>query len=295
MSDSPGLRVGLTQWRATRDTQVNLAVALQLIEQCAADAADLVVLPENGLFLGSNQEMRAAALALDSPEIEAIAAAARCQVTAVLIGGFKCRHADGSIRNSAVLFDASGMRVAVYDKIHLFDARINNLPFEASSVEQAGSRPVIVDVGGVSIGVTICYDVRFPELYRQLALAGAQILLIPAAFTQTTGEAHWETLLRARAIENACFVVASATVRGTDGTDAFETYGHALIVDPWGKVVTELGIEAPIARVLELDTSLVTAARTMLPVLNSVRPEAYQAAPLRAALNIPLRRGRLRS
>jgi deaminated glutathione amidase len=280
MSDAAHFRAGLTQWRATRDGASNLVTALQLIEQCAREGTDLVVLPENGLFLGSNQEMRAAALALDSPQIRAVGEASRKFATPVLIGGFKCRHADGTIRNSAVLLDASGAVAAVYDKIHLFDARINNQSFEASSVEQAGSRPVIVDVGGVSIGITICYDVRFPELYRKLALAGAQVLLVPAAFTQATGEAHWEPLLRARAIENACFVVASATVRGTDGNDAFETYGHALVVDPWGKIVADLGIAAPSATVVELDLALVDAARAKLPVLRSVRPEAYQATPL---------------
>jgi deaminated glutathione amidase len=295
MSEAARLRVGLTQWRATRELAANLSIASQLIERCADEGADLVVLPENGLFLGSNQEMRAAALELSSEEIQTVAAAAQRHATAVLIGGFKCRYEDRAIRNSAVLFDATGALVAIYDKIHLFDARIGSQSFAASSVERAGTRPVIVDIDGVGVGITICYDLRFPELYRQLALAGAQVLLIPAAFTQSTGAAHWETLLRARAIENACFVAAPATVRGTDGADSFETYGHGLAVDPWGRVLADLEIASPVARVIEFDMSLVEAARRSLPVLKSVRPEAYRATPLRAELKRPVRGRELRS
>ncbi len=160
----------------------------------------------------------------------------------------------------------------------------NGQSFEASSVEQAGAAPMIVEIAGVKIGVTICYDVRFPELYRRLALAGAEVLLVPAAFTQTTGEAHWETLLRARAIENECFVIASTTVRGTAGDDAFETYGHGLVVDPWGKVITDLGIASPTQQVIELDLGLVEATRQKLPVLHHVRPQAYAAEPAFVAL-----------
>ena len=199
----------------------------------------------------------------------------------VLIGGFKRLLADGSVRNTALIFGPTGEVVSTYDKIHLFDARIDGQTFSASSVEQAGSQPVLVDIGGTVLGITICYDVRFPELYRQLALAGAQILLIPAAFTHTTGRAHWEPLLRARAIENGCFVAASATVRSSTGHEAFETYGHALAVDPWGSVLADLGTDSPAARVVSFDLGLVQSARSRLPVLKGVQPQAYGTKPLR--------------
>lgn len=284
MADRPRFNIGLTQWRVTRDIRANLAVAEALVHRCAADGADLVLLPENCLCLGTNAEMRAAALSLASAELRPLADVARQMSVPVLLGGLKRRLDDGVVRNSAVLFDRLGQVAAVYDKIHLFDARINGQTFEASIVEQAGAQPVLVEIAGAAIGVTICYDVRFPELYRRLALAGADILLVPSAFTQTTGLAHWETLLRARAIENGCFVAASATVRGNDGRDAFETYGHALAVDPWGRVLTDLGTEDSVSRVVTLDLALVDESRSRLPVLKGVRPEAYKADPLRVTL-----------
>jgi predicted amidohydrolase len=148
-------------------------------------------------------------------------------------------------------------------------------------VEKPGTEPVLLNLDGTLIGLTICYDLRFPELHRALAGAGAQILLVPSAFTQTTGEAHWETLLRARAIENGCFVIAPATIRSPLGTghDGFETYGHAMIVSPWGDVLAELGVETPAVQVLELDLGEVDRARASLPVLQGRKPAAYEAEP----------------
>lgn len=272
------LRVGLTQWRPTRDVAANLAVAIRLIGE-AGPRADLVLLPENGLMLGSNTEMRTAALALDSPEITELRSAARNASTTVVLGGFKRRDDQGRIFNTALVIGPDGTIAGGYDKIHLFDARVGGQSFEASAVEQAGERPMIVEIGGVRVGLTICYDVRFPELYRRLALAGAEVILVPAAFTQKTGAAHWEVLLRARAIESAAFVVASATVRGDDGTDAFETFGHALVVDPWGEILADLGVGGPTSQVLDLALSEVDRVRTALPVLAGVRPQAYAAEP----------------
>jgi predicted amidohydrolase len=272
------LRVGLTQWRPTRDVAANLAVAIRLIGE-AGPRADLVLLPENGLMLGSNTEMRAVALSLDSPEIDELRSAARSASTTVVLGGFKRRDDQGRIFNTALVIGPDGAIAGGYDKIHLFDARVGEQSFEASSVEQAGAKPMIVEIRGVRVGLTICYDVRFPELYRRLALAGAEVILVPAAFTQKTGAAHWEVLLRARAIESAAFVVASATVRGDDGTDAFETFGHALVVDPWGEILADLGVGGPASQVLDLALSEVDRVRTALPVLAGVRPQAYAAEP----------------
>lgn len=277
MSGDRTLRVGLTQWRAGRDISANLDQATRAIADCSADGAQLVVLPENGLMLGSNAEMRAAAFTADDPAIREISEAARQHGVVVVLGGVKF-DVGGEVRNSALVFDRSGAVAARYDKIHLFDAVINGQSFEASTVEKAGARPSIVTVDGAQVGLTICYDVRFPELYRQLAINGAEVILVPAAFTRTTGRAHWEVLLRARAIENACFVVASATVHGEDPSqDAFETYGHALVVDPWGSVLTDLGEAGYACQVVELDLGQVDSVRQKLPVLRGTRPEAYRA------------------
>lgn len=276
MTDTKSLRVGLTQWHATRDVEANVEHALAAIRDCAAEGAQLVVLPENGLMLGSNTEMREAAFSeVGDSRLERIAEAARDSQVVVVVGGLKNRTEDGTF-NSALVYDRWGDLAGRYDKIHLFDARIGGQSFEASSVEQGGKQPVVVDVDGVAVGLTICYDVRFPELYRALALGGAEVILVPAAFTRITGDAHWEVLLRSRAIESGAYVVASATVHGDgDEADAFETYGHALAVGPWGDVLADLGEDAFATKVLELDLDQVTAVRDKLPVLRGVRPDAY--------------------
>jgi len=273
------LRVALTQWAAGGEVSENLATALALIEEAAAMSPDLVLLPENSLCLGTNEQMRGAALHVDSVEIAALREAARKAGAAVVLGGFKRRDDSGGVFNTAIVIGEDGEVAALYDKIHLFDATVGGRTFSASSVEQAGDCPLLVEIMGVRIGVTICYDVRFPELYRRLARAGAEVLLVPSAFVRTTGGAHWEVLLRARAIENSAFVVASATV-GAAGGPAFPTYGHALAVDPWGRVLADLGEAQRAWQVVELDLGEVERVRTALPALRSARPDVYAREPV---------------
>lgn len=275
MSSGRSLRIGLCQWNATRDIDSNVSKAITAIAECAAGGAQVVLIPENGLMLGSNAEMRAAAFRVGGVHIRRISAAAREHGVVLVLGGLKHESAEG-VHNSALVIGRDGEVGARYDKIHLFDAVIDGQSFEASNVELPGDRPVMVTVDGVNVGLTICYDLRFPELYRQLALSGSEVIVVPAAFTRTTGKAHWEVLLRARAIENACFVVASATVHSEDpADDAFETYGHAMVVDPWGTVLANLGEASFACQVVHLDLDQVTAVRRKLPVLRGVRPEAY--------------------
>ncbi len=274
------LRVSLTQWHATRDVAANLRKALELVRSAAADKPDLILLPENGLMIGTNDEMRAAALAIDSPEIDELRRSARDASAAVVLGGFKRRDPGGSVHNTALVISSTGEIAGSYDKIHLFDATIGGQKFQASRVEVAGTEPVIAVINEVQVAVTICYDVRFPELYRTLSLAGAEVFLVPAAFTFKTGEAHWEVLLRARAIENTAYVLASATIRGRDGAnDAFETWGHALAVDPWGRVMADLGTAELAFQTVELDMALLQEVRANLPVLLGVRPKSYATQP----------------
>lgn len=281
MTDTNGrhLRVGLTQWRVTRDIAGNLEVACRMIARAARDGAQLVLLPENALMLGTSAEMREAALDIDGPELTRLADAARESDVVVVLGGAKRRvPGDDRVRNTAVVFAADGSIVGGYDKVHLFDAQVGGQTFRASTVESAGDRPVLLDLAGTLAGLTICYDVRFPELYRKLSRAGAEVLLIPAAFTEHTGRAHWEVLLRARAIENGAFVVASATVGS--GTDVgFPTYGHALVVSPSGEVLADLQEATEACRTVDLDLDCVATAREAIPVLRSVRPQAYQSDP----------------
>lgn len=274
------LRIALTQWSVTAELNTNVGIATELIAQAGTVHADLVLLPENALFLGTNTQMRERAMAVEAPEIDRLRAAAKSAQTAVVLGGFKRRDDNGEVHNTALVIDAAGEIAGGYDKIHLFDAVVDGRSFEASTVERRGSTPVLLRIGGVTLGLTICYDVRFPELYRNLALAGAEVLLIPAAFTAKTGDAHWNVLLRSRAIENGAYVIASATVQGSEQHNgAFPTYGHALAVDPWGTVFADLGEQQRSCRIVDIDVEQVNKARTALPVLAGVQPRAYQTTP----------------
>lgn len=270
------LKVGLIQLQPTRDVAANLVDVLAAVTEASRKGADLIVIPENALCIGSNKEMRAAAVTIDSPEILAIRKAARETKSVVVLGGFKQRSDRPKLQNTALVIDADGETHGSYVKIHLFNAVVSGAVFRASDVEDPGTQMVIVEVKGVKVGLSICFDVRFPEMYRQMALAGAQVLLVPSAFTRVTGEAHWETLLRARAIENAAYVVASATIASADSFEAgFETYGHAMAIDPWGRVVANLGDADFAVKVVELDMALVFETRQNMPVLNSVMPNVY--------------------
>jgi predicted amidohydrolase len=273
------LGVAVTQWRATNQLGSNLTIAINMIRSAGEQGADLVTLPENCLFLGSNSEMRANALSIDAPAIRELSSAAKESNVTVVLGGFKRIDESGRVYNTALVIDGDGEMVGGYDKIHLFDAKVGGQSFDASSVESRGDTPVMLLVKGIRIGLTICYDVRFPELYRQLALAGAEVILVPAAFTYTTGRAHWEVLLRARAIENGAFVVAPATIRGDEGSSGFQTYGHALVVNPWGEVLMDLGEAQQECRTLSLEIDDVEKARSSLPVLRGIQSSAYLRTP----------------
>ncbi|TFL13128.1 carbon-nitrogen hydrolase [Pusillimonas caeni] len=275
------LRVGLMQLQPTRDVQANLNDVLAAIEQAGAQGAELIVVPENALCIGSNAEMRAAAVRLDGPEITAIRDAARRAGATVVVGGFKQKSERPLLQNTALVIREDGGVQGSYDKVHLFNAVVNGTAFRASDVEAAGGQLVIANVKGVKVGLSICFDIRFPEMFRQLARAGAEVILIPAAFTQTTGEAHWEVLVRARAIENEAYVVASATITSDDAVrSGFETYGHALVAGPWGDVMADLGTAPKAVRVVELDLDKVTRIRAKLPVLDVCRPDVYANEPL---------------
>lgn len=280
-SAKKSLRVGLMQLRPTRDVQANLRDVLEAIGQAGAQGAELIVVPENALCIGSNAEMRAAAVHLDGPEIQAIREAAREAGGTVVLGGFKQKSERPLLQNTALVIRQDGNIQGSYDKVHLFNAVVDGTAFRASDVESAGDQLVIANVNGVKVGLSICFDIRFPEMFRQLARAGAEVILIPAAFTRTTGQAHWEVLVRARAIENEAYVVASATISSEDAVaSGFETYGHALVVGPWGEVMADLGDAAHAVQVVELDLDKVAQIRTKLPVLNVARPEVYSGDPI---------------
>lgn len=267
------LRVALVQYEARDDVADNLARATALARE-AAEGADLVILPEYVQYRGSADGFRASAAPVPGPTTAPFEAIAREQRTWLLAGSHAETSADPARPyNAAPLFARDGSLAARYRKLHLFDVSVDDGPSDRESARVTpGDRAVVADVDGALVGLAICYDLRFPELFRSLAHAGAQVLALPAVFTARTGRDHWEPLVRARAIENgAWFLACGAT--GAGGPGAIAAWGHSMIVDPWGRVVAEAGEEETILRA-DLDLDLSTRARRQIPALANVRPDA---------------------
>ena len=267
------LRVALVQLEARDNLDANLARAATLADEAAA-GSDLVVLPEYVQFRGPDDGYRASARPIPGPTTAAFADIARRHGTWVLAGTHAELSAD-PLRpyNTAVLFDRSGGLAATYRKLHLFDVAVDDGPADTESARvTAGDRAVVSTLDTTRLGLSICYDLRFPELYRALALAGAEVIAVPAVFTARTGRDHWEVLLRARAIENGAWVIAAAGC-GPGGPGAIPGWGHSLVVDPWGRVVADGGDAEGIVRA-ELDLDEVKAARRQIPALANRRPDA---------------------
>ena len=189
---------------------------------------------------------------------------------------------DGRFANRSVVFSSDGAITATYDKIHLFDATLpGQRDYRESATYAGGDRAVVTDAAGLRLGLTICYDVRFPALHRALAAAGAEVLAVPAAFTVPTGEAHWEVLLRSRAIETGCYVIAAAQAGKHDNGRA--TWGHSMIIDPWGKILGQLGGEGPGVLVADIYPGEVAAARIKVPALANAREFSLSVNPVGAS------------
>jgi predicted amidohydrolase len=269
----PSLHVALVQFEARDDVDDNIGRAAALASEAAVEA-DLVVLPEYVQYRGTDAGYRASARPIPGPTTEPFSAVARERSCWVLAGS----HAEASDDparpyNTAVLFDRAGSLAARYRKLHLFDVAVDDGPADTESARVTpGDRAVVADVEGVGLGLSICYDLRFPELYRALALAGARVLAVPAVFTARTGRDHWEVLLRARAIENGAWVIAAAGC-GNGGSGAIPAWGHSMIVDPWGRIVAEAAAGEGIVHAT-LDLGAADAARRQIPALANRRPEA---------------------
>lgn len=269
------LVVAAAQMTSTADAERNLAIAESLIGQAAARGASLAALPENFAFLRSEGEAVPEPQALDGPWVRRMAEAARRHRVAVLLGSIPERIADDArVHNTSILLGADGEPIAIYRKIHLFDIDLPGMEhLKESRAVRPGDTLVAADLpipggGSARIGLTICYDLRFPELYRALVKAGAQILAVPSAFTERTGKDHWEVLLRARAIENLAYVIAPAQV-GVHGRGR-SSHGHALIADPWGAVIAQVADGEGLA-IAELDLDRQDRLRRELPALDHVR------------------------
>ena len=264
-------RVAAIQMTSAPEVEANLREADRLLADAARAGARLAVLPENFEIMARNTADRLAVAEADGdgPIQRFLAASARAYGLWLVGGTIPLRAAAEKVRAASLLYDPNGARVARYDKIHLVDVQLGNgeRHFESNAFE-AGDTPVVAETPAGRLGLSVCYDVRFPELYRRLLDEGAQIIAIPSAFTAFTGRAHWETLVRARAIENLAYVVAAAqTGRHPNGR---ETHGDSMVVNPWGEVLARLP-HGPGVVSAECDLNVVQALRAQLPSIEHRR------------------------
>lgn len=267
------MRAAIFQMTSGIDPAANAAAMTDMIARAAGEGADILFTPEMAGYLDRDRQRAAATLRseADDPVLPRVQEAAAKHGLWVHVGSLplKDEREDGRWANRSFMIDAAGEIRARYDKIHLFDVDLaTGESWRESSVYGPGDRVVAVDTPWGRMGMSICYDMRFPDLYRALTDAGASVLLMPAAFTVPTGQAHWHVLLRARAIEAGCFVIAAAqTGRHADGR---ETYGHSLIVDPWGDVLLNMGPDAGLG-LAEIDLARIEEVRARVPALANRR------------------------
>ena len=267
------MRVAAIQLNSNGDKQRNLAAAERLVRAAATDGAEFVALPEKWNLLAGGEELVAGAEPLDGPSLTAARGWARDLGVHLLAGSISERGIEGEkASNTSVLIDPDGEDVAVYRKIHMFDVDAGGVSYRESEHERPGTEPVAAPVGDLTLGMTVCYDLRFPELFRILALRGARVIAVPSAFTLATGRDHWEVLLRARAIEDQVFVVAPNQVG--EAPPHYSSFGHSLIVDPWG-VVLAAAPDGEGFAAAELDFAEQDRVRESLPSLANRQPETY--------------------
>lgn len=263
------MRISCLQYTAEPDLTLSEARLYPLLDVAIMAGATTVLLPECALFLSSNQaSSRAHALAIDSAQVERLRNYANTHRITLIVGSLIMQIND-KIFNRSLVIDSGGQIQASYDKIHLFDVDLpSGESYRESALFDAGTEPQLTKINDWSVGLSICFDLRFPSLYRYYALAGTELIVVPAAFTKNTGEAHWDTLLRARAIENGCFVAAAGQCGVT--REGRETHGHSVVYDPWGVCLGELD-DSPGVLTIELDRSKVETVRASVPVMSQHR------------------------
>jgi predicted amidohydrolase len=266
------LRVAAVQLNSTAQKERNLEVAEILVRGAAAEGAELIALPEKWNLLGPGEALVAGAEPLDGPTLSTVRGWARELGVHILAGSIAERLEGERAANTSVLVGPDGEDLAVYRKIHMFDVDVGGVAYRESEFEEAGAEIVSAPIGNLTAGLTVCYDLRFPELYRILAVRGAQLITVPSAFTLLTGRDHWEILVRARAIENQVFVVAPNQVG--EAPPHYSSYGRSTIVDPWG-VVLAMAPDEEYFVVADLDLAAQERIRKSLPSLANRRPDTY--------------------
>lgn len=273
-ADTPAaaFRVGLVQMCSGRDVERNVRDAELLIREAAAGGADYVQTPEVTTLMELDRKLLYAAVRqeAETPAVRHFGHLARELSIWLHIGSVAVLSPSGKLANRSLLYSPEGKIIARYDKIHMFDVELpGGESYKESRNYEAGRRAVVADLPWGQLGLTICYDLRFPQLYRALAQNGASFLAVPAAFTRATGEAHWHTLLRARAIEAQCFVFAAA--QGGKHEHGRETFGHSLVIDPWGNILAEGGVH-PAVIFADVEWAKVAEVRARIPSLENGRP-----------------------
>ncbi len=266
------LKVAALQMRSTTDPQRNARTFEEMVRDAAAKGARYIQSPEmTGALVRDRATLRANLRGQADDPIAATAARLAAELGVWLhVGSTAIALDGGKVANRAFFFAPDGTLLTTYDKIHMFDVDLDKgESWRESATYQPGGRAVVAPLDDTRLGLAVCYDLRFPQLFRAQAMAGAAILTVPAAFTRQTGEAHWHVLLRARAIENGAFVVAAA--QGGLHEDGRETYGHSMVVDPWGRIVAEADHDEPAVVLAEIDTAASAAARRKIPNLNNAR------------------------
>ncbi|MDB5473953.1 MAG: carbon-nitrogen hydrolase family protein [Devosia sp.] len=266
------MKIAALQMRSGLDPDANITALEPMLADAAAQGAAYVLTPEVTVLFPENRDHLASVAAPfeNHPQLRRVGELARSYGIHVHIGSLAVPLADGRFANRSVLFGPDGAIIATYDKIHLFDATIAGLDaYRESATYAGGERAVTAPLGEFTLGMSICYDMRFPRLYNALANAGASLIAVPAAFTVPTGQAHWHVLLRARAIETGSYVIAAA--QGGQHENGRATYGHSIIIDPWGRILGELDHDAPGVLVADIAADQVRDARGRIPALANAR------------------------
>jgi predicted amidohydrolase len=259
--------------RVVDDKQINLDKATAMIKESADNGADMVVLPEMFNCPYDTQKFMAYSEPVDnSPSLQAVSKAAKMN-DIYLFSGSIPELLDGKVYNSCFIFNRNGQILDIYRKMHLFDVDIPGMIFKESETVTAGNMITVVDTDLTNVGIAICYDIRFPELFRLMTLKNAGLMVVPGAFNMKTGPAHWKTLIRARAIDNQVYMAVASPAPNEDLS--YVAYGHSLIVDPWGKVLCEAGKDEEIIYAT-IDTSYIDKIREELPILKNRRTDIYK-------------------
>jgi len=276
-------KVAALQMRSGTDPDANARTFEAMVREAARSGARYVQSPEmTGAMVRDRETLRSILKSEGDDVIARRASGLAAELGIVIhVGSTAIALDDGKVANRAFLFAPDGTLVTTYDKIHMFDVDLDNgESWRESATYQPGGRAVVASLDEARFGLAVCYDLRFPQLFRTQALAGAEVLTVPAAFTRQTGEAHWHVLLRARAIENGAFVIAAA--QGGRHEDGRETYGHSMVVDPWGRILAEADHDNPAVVIAEIDTEASAATRRKVPNLKNTRDFVLEEVPSRA-------------